>query len=94
MDWQPGPRALSVTTGDVHVWLVELDCWKDNRAEPSTVLSRAELARASRFVFERDRIHFICGRSALRTILARYLDERPETVRFRYGSHGKPALLD
>ena len=55
-------------------------------------LSADEVGRALRFVFEKDRNHFIVGRGLLRTILGSYLDLEPAQVEFVYGSHGKPAL--
>jgi 4'-phosphopantetheinyl transferase len=56
------------------------------------LLTADELERANRFVFFKDRSSFIVARSALRLILARYLDEDPRRLRFAYGPQGKPEL--
>lgn len=55
-------------------------------------LDAAERARAARFHFDIHRRHFVVGRGFLRRLLARYLDARPEEVRFSYGPQGKPML--
>ncbi len=54
------------------------------------VLSADERRRAARFVFDRDRDRYIAGRSRLRAILGRCLDQPPERVVFSYGAHGRP----
>jgi len=55
-------------------------------------LSGDEINRARRFVFPRDCGRFIAARGILRDILARYCDADPDSVRFQYGSTGKPSL--
>lgn len=55
------------------------------------ILSVEERVRAERFRFEHDRVHWTHARSALREILARYLEKDPEAIEFSYGEHGKPA---
>jgi len=56
-------------------------------------LSEDEVVRASRFRFDPDRIRWIRARSSLRLILAGYEGGDPAELVFRYGKHGKPALL-
>jgi 4'-phosphopantetheinyl transferase len=56
-------------------------------------LSEDEVSRANRFRFEGDRIRWIRARSSLRRILAGYAGGDPAALVFRYGEHGKPALL-
>ena len=60
--------------------------------ELQTILTRAELDRAERFHFARDGARFVVAHGLLRVILSRYLDSRPESIWFRYGPNGKPAL--
>jgi 4'-phosphopantetheinyl transferase len=71
------------------LWTIPLDV-DDARAR--TLLSPHELARADRFVFPRDARRFTVCRAAVRAILAGYLGERPEEVRFAYGRRGKPVI--
>jgi 4'-phosphopantetheinyl transferase len=79
---------------DVHVWCVALDVDAAELQRLRTTLSRAEAARADRFVRQRDAEHFITARGALRTLLGCYLEVPPGEVAFRYGAHGKPVLAE
>jgi 4'-phosphopantetheinyl transferase len=90
--WSEPPESLSLATGDVHVWRVEL-----NQPEPllekfRETLEEQELDRASRFHFEKHRRHFTAGRGVLRQLLTQYLGTKPEQLRLSYGAYGKPAL--
>jgi 4'-phosphopantetheinyl transferase len=70
----------------VDIWTIPLD-----ELRP-IVLSADEHARANRFRFERDRVHWSHARSALRTTLALYVNRPPEELKFTCGEHGKPSL--
>jgi 4'-phosphopantetheinyl transferase len=59
---------------------------------PTDILSPDESARAARFHFEKDRIHFTRCRTALRTLLAGYLNIAAPEIRFQYANGGKPQL--
>jgi 4'-phosphopantetheinyl transferase len=90
--WSEPPESLSLATGDVHVWRVEL-----NQPEPllekfRETLEEQELDRASRFKLEKHRRHFTAGRGVLRQLLSQYLGTKPEQLRLSYGAYGKPAL--
>jgi 4'-phosphopantetheinyl transferase len=90
--WSEPSESLSLATGDVHVWRVEL-----NQPEPllekfRETLEEQELDRASRFHFEKHRRHFTAGRGVLRQLLSQYLGTKPEQLRLSYGAYGKPAL--
>jgi 4'-phosphopantetheinyl transferase len=91
--WLEAPRPTVFPAGRVDVWRVRLD-------EPAAVGSEAgvlspdEIARAGRFHFERDRIHFTRCRSALRNLLAGYLAIPATEIRFEYLASGKPQLAD
>jgi 4'-phosphopantetheinyl transferase len=74
--------------GEVHVYTGDLD------AQPAdgSALSDDQCERAARFRFDRDRRRFVAGRSALRSLIASYLDVLPAEVMFDYGPQGKPFL--
>jgi 4'-phosphopantetheinyl transferase len=57
------------------------------------LLSEEEIARANRFKFEEDRVRWSVARSALRLVLSKYAGGDPMHIDFRYGEHGKPALI-
>jgi 4'-phosphopantetheinyl transferase len=56
-------------------------------------LSGDEVARAGRFVHERDRNRYLAGRHALRRLLADVAGMPAEQVAFGRGRHGKPFLV-
>ncbi len=85
---------FSLPGDEIHVWRAALD-------QPSLVmdtlertLSGDERARATRLIFERDRRFFIACRGILRSLLGAYLHVDPKEVAFRYGTHGKPFLME
>jgi 4'-phosphopantetheinyl transferase len=82
-----GTPGLDLPSGEIHLWEIDLDrpCEIDS-------LSRDEQTRAARFHFERDRRRYIHGRSALRQLLGRYLNQDPTSIAFTYGPAGKPSL--
>jgi 4'-phosphopantetheinyl transferase len=90
--WLPPPDAIPLPDGDTHVWLVSLDVSEQKRNELARTLKPAELERARRYRFSRDRERFIARRGILRSIIARYLDVHPVEIRFRLTHHGKPEL--
>ncbi len=82
-----------VSGAEVSVVYAALDLSEDRLEALSRLLTEDERERAARFVFAQDRARFIAGRGILRELLGERLGERPGNLRFRYGTHGKPALL-
>jgi 4'-phosphopantetheinyl transferase len=56
------------------------------------LLDDVEAERARRFVFDRDREHYIFAHGLLRLTLAGYLDADPRGLRFVAGTNGRPEL--
>jgi 4'-phosphopantetheinyl transferase len=77
--------------GAVDLWCVALA--PDPDGTDRAMLSDEELARAARFVRERDRDRYVAAHAALRRVLARYLGARPRDLRFGTGERGRPAIL-
>jgi 4'-phosphopantetheinyl transferase len=77
---------------EVHLWQFSL------RGDPARteaffdLLNEDERARAARFHFAEDRARFVMARGSLRRLLAGYLRQPPESIRFHYGPQGKPEL--
>jgi 4'-phosphopantetheinyl transferase len=90
--WPPPPNPVSLNGGEVHVWRVRLDVPTAEVEGLRALLTPDEQARAARLLFEGDRRRIIAARGTLRMILGRYLDAPPDSLRFCYTSHGKPAL--
>lgn len=96
--WSAGPEKPELLVGRVHVWRLSLDAARLGEESSSfseaqgAVLAPDELARASRFHFDRDRVRYVRCRSALRFLLARYLGIAAPHIRFTYTPNGKPEL--
>jgi 4'-phosphopantetheinyl transferase len=75
---------------EVHVWTASREAPDDVVEAMRSLLDPGELKRADRFAFPRDRRQFAVSRGLLRTILGRYLDRPPESLRFVANAHGKP----
>ncbi|PTX92719.1 4'-phosphopantetheinyl transferase [Opitutus sp. ER46] len=87
------PPRPGLEPGVVDLWWVALDAEPDDQARAlAERLSADERERAERFFFARDRRRFVVARGVLRVLLGRYLGAAAETVAFRYGTNGKPAL--
>ena len=91
-NWQPAPSHTELPADEVHVWRVALDRFGACNGSRLDELSEAEHLRASRFRFAADRKRFLGSHTALRSILATYLDAAPRTLEFGEGLHGKPLL--
>jgi 4'-phosphopantetheinyl transferase len=88
--WLAPPDHLDLGSDEVHLWRVFVDeTYTPDLLQP---LSEDERARAERFRVESVQWQFVVSRAVLRMLLGRYLDSAPETLTFRYGPHGKPAL--
>ena len=87
--WSGEPSSLDLSSGRIDVWRVHLD---EPTFPAASFLSPDELNRAQRFHFEKDRLHFIQCRSALRFLLGRYLGLPAADLRFEYQPGGKPEL--
>lgn len=79
---------------DLHIWRATLEVSSDSLAGYSVLLSADELARADRYVFARDRQHFMVARATLRLLLGRYLHLSPSSMHFELGPYGKPFLAE
>jgi 4'-phosphopantetheinyl transferase len=72
----------------IHVWAIALG----ETSSDDSFLSPDELQRAHRFHFARHKHRYTRARTALRQILAHYLQIDPRAIEFSYGANGKPFL--
>jgi 4'-phosphopantetheinyl transferase len=56
------------------------------------ILNAEERAHAKRYRQQRDQLHFLYARSAVRYCLAELLNTQPQSVVFTHSQHGKPLL--
>jgi 4'-phosphopantetheinyl transferase len=92
--WRLPPKDLELAPPAIDVWIADLNVSEEVIELLANFLSPDEQERARRFVFARDRAHYMAGRGILRSILGAYLKVRPSELRFRYNSYGKPYLAD
>lgn len=90
--WSLPPTKLELAEAEIHIWRVFLDLDQSTLNRCASILSQDETLRASRFLFPRDREHFMAARGVLRELLGKYVDCSPARLEFQYGPHGKPAL--
>jgi 4'-phosphopantetheinyl transferase len=91
-DWRSAPSKLRLGPNEVHLWRASLACEPATLHRLEATLAKDEKSRAQRFLFVRDRNHYIAGRGILRDLLGKYLSCVPAGLRFRYGLQEKPAL--
>jgi 4'-phosphopantetheinyl transferase len=80
-------------TEDVEVWFAFFDDLVPRFDSFLATLTADEIERAERFRLQRDRDQYVLARGLLREILSRSSGAHPSELRFRYGAHGKPALI-
>src|ERR1700722_7962340 len=79
---------------EIHVWLIPLPENGEYPVHMANGISPAEVARAARFIFERDRARFIVAHAALRQVLAQHTGQDAGTLIFGVAPKGKPYLAD
>lgn len=77
---------------EVHLWAGPLDAAQ--AAAHEEVIDHAERARASAFRLAADRERYVAAHGLLRRLLASYLPEAPQALRFCRGAQGKPELAN
>jgi 4'-phosphopantetheinyl transferase len=92
-EWSAVRSVPVLGPNEIHVWRGRLPLDRPERAILEQHLSEDERKRAAGFRFERDRGRYLGARAMLRRIVASYLADKPEQVRFRYERSGKPAVL-
>jgi 4'-phosphopantetheinyl transferase len=90
--WSNGPLQPSLSTGEIHVWCASLGPAGGSRLTVSCHLRGNEMARAGRYPYAKDRVHFVAARGILRDLLSRYLGVHPRAVTLTEGEWGKPRL--
>jgi 4'-phosphopantetheinyl transferase len=77
---------------EIHIWQARLDLIPHALQSLLLTLSSDERGRSERFRFAKDRNRYVIARGILRALLGDYLGVPPASLRFSYGSFGKPFL--
>lgn len=86
------PDSIQLKQGEVHSWCVRLDASGETYARLHANLAWEERSRSDRFRLKHDRRRFVVSHGVLRELLSRYLQIRPDQIRYEYNAFGKPAL--
>ena len=78
----------------VHLWHCRFNTQMAFLKSYESLLSDNEIERAARFKFDIHRNKYIIARGVLRSLLGRYLNERPCDVQFGYTNYDKPFLKE
>ncbi len=92
--WPNATMPPVLTADEAHVWAVSLVDSELSANECLAVLSTDERARADEFRLDEPRRQFIVTRGVLRTLLGRYLGERPEDISFSFEAVAKLRLAN
>jgi 4'-phosphopantetheinyl transferase len=90
--WEFPPEEVQLQRSQVHIWRVWLDAPSHQIETLKFNLSEAEIRRAEKFHFLKDRNRFLAAHNYTRQILGRYLDLAPEQILYTYNDHGKPDI--
>lgn len=88
---QPNPAPLQPS--QVHLWLLDIRRFPHELADQAQIIMSAdERERAQKFI--RGKEEYIASRWLLRRVLAKYLQQTPETLVFSRGTKGKPYIAN
>ncbi|HYO62505.1 MAG TPA: 4'-phosphopantetheinyl transferase superfamily protein [Pyrinomonadaceae bacterium] len=90
--WEAAPARPELPRDEVHVWRAPLDAREADATAWRELLAPEERARADRFHFPKDRLHFTVARGLLRRLVGLYTGLAPALLRFTYNDYGKPSL--
>ncbi|MGA8022821.1 MAG: 4'-phosphopantetheinyl transferase superfamily protein [Candidatus Acidiferrales bacterium] len=94
VEWSSVAENPVLESGEIHVWRALLSVEQSLLRHLESTLAEDEKTRAARFIFDRDRDHYVAARGILRDLLSGYIGCPAETIKFAYGPQGKPALAD
>ena len=85
--------SLELMTEEVQVWVASLDVTNERYDDLARGLPAEEKARAKTLTPTASR-RFVVARGILRMLLSGFTGVAADKLRFRYGSSGKPSLVD
>lgn len=86
--------SLALDPHSLHIWLTQLRPYTGDDSVDSTLLSAAELARATTFTRPQARARYLQIRREVRRRLAAYTGLQPQDLLFERDKHGKPLLTN
>ncbi len=92
--WHKNPGNYLLNDQNVHLWLATQNIENDYIASLYAILSNDEKERANRFYFEKDRNSYIVSRALLRILIGKYLNQKPDSIIFKYAKYDKPYISE
>lgn len=92
--WKKPPLELKLLGNELHLWIAQIDLPYENVLGMVDYLSSDEVLRAKSYAFSKDRERFIICRGILRTLLGKYLNADPRSLKFSYTYYGKPSVCN
>lgn len=86
--------AVTICPNVIDFWSFSLECSDEQQRLAAALMTPAELQRAEKFRFERDRRRFVLRRAIRRIVLAAIVDSTPDELVFEDGHNGKPQLVN
>jgi 4'-phosphopantetheinyl transferase len=77
---------------EVDLWRINIAANQSNIANFLSLLQPDEVARANRYLQEKDRTRFIISRATLRQILGKYTNQSAADLKFSIGTNKKPYI--
>ncbi len=87
-------ETMELAPHDVHLWWVDLNFSRGEQELIKQNLSSAERARADKFKVADMRGQYEISHGVLRSILSRYLDQKPANICISQTNRGKPFLTE
>jgi 4'-phosphopantetheinyl transferase len=82
--------AYTISEGEVHIWTADCDAID---YEPMWgLLDVEEVNRAKRFREPRDSRRYVVSHGVMRSILSKYMNEKPKFIKYERGYYGKPGI--
>lgn len=88
--WQPEAVCAFTLAEGVDVWRINIQTNASYTDKLLSILQPDEIARANRYLQEKDRLRFIVSRAALRHIISKYTLQPATAITFTVGANKKP----
>ena len=92
VNWEKRP-IFEVSENTICVWQIKIIPEIRQVEKLSALLNTDELARATRYRHEKDRLRFITSRGSLRLLLSNYLKKKPVDIEFATTADKKPVIM-
>jgi 4'-phosphopantetheinyl transferase len=93
VNWQKALSNFAINNSEVHIWRINIRQNLSSLNQFKALLNPAELARAGKYLQQKDHDRFIVSRGAQRIILGWYLHTPAQQLQFVLGDNKKPYLV-